>query len=152
MKAMKATMPAELQDDDLSMDSDDLPSDLDHESDSDEEVDAPSSDEDDEDAEKDEEDDKDALSLVEDSDNEDLVPLDADVPYGLIEFDGPASDNDGEEGEWGGIGGESQKKRKRGEEEGDSKKQRRKKLRSLPTFASYEDYAKMIEDGPEDNI
>ena len=56
-----------------------------------------------------------------------------------------------EEAEWGGIGGgSSQKKRKRGDEE-DGKK-RRKKLRSLPTFASYEDYAKMIEDGPEDNI
>ena len=29
---------------------------------------------------------------------------------------------------------------------------RKKKLRALPTFASYEDYARMIEDGPEENI
>lgn len=40
------------------------------------------------------------------------------------------------------------KKRKRDEE----KDGNRKKLRALPTFASYEDYAKMIEDGPEDNV
>ena len=48
----------------------------------------------------------------------------------------------------GGDGGAAGKKRKRKEED----KQRRKKLRSLPTFASYEDYAKLIEDGPEDDI
>ena len=47
----------------------------------------------------------------------------------------------------------AEKKRKREDGEGkNSSKDRRKKLRSLPTFASYEDYAKLIEDGPEDNI
>jgi ribosome biogenesis protein MAK21 len=40
-------------------------------------------------------------------------------------------------------------KRKRGN---DGAPSRRKKRRSLPTFASYEDYARMIEDGPEDNL
>ena len=29
---------------------------------------------------------------------------------------------------------------------------KRRKLAQLPTFASYEDYAKMIEEGPEDDI
>lgn len=144
LQAMKATLPAELQEDDLSDDSDELPSDLDEESDIDAEAEAEESqgevsDEDDED--------DDALSMAEASDNEDLLPLDGDIPDGLIDFDGPNSESDGE---WAGIGGSSDtKKRKRGD--GDDKK-RRKKLRSLPTFASYEDYAKMIEEGPEDNI
>ena len=71
---------------------------------------------------------------------------------GLIEYDGSDAESGGaaDEEEWGGIvEGTSTKKRKRDEESARSKK---KKLRSLPTFASYEDYAKMIEDGPEDNI
>lgn len=88
----------------------------------------------------------DALSIVEASDNEDLISLDGDVPDGLIEYDG----SDAEEEEWGGIeeGTVGRQKRKREETRGG----KRKKLRSLPTFASYKDYAKMIEDGPEDDI
>jgi ribosome biogenesis protein MAK21 len=93
-------------------------------------------------------DDDDALSLVEASDNEDLVSLDANFP-GLIDYDGSDEEAGGEdEEEWGGITQGGDKKRKRE----DSSNQKRKKLRSLPTFASYEDYAKMIEDGPEDDI
>lgn len=34
----------------------------------------------------------------------------------------------------------------------ESKREKRRKLRSLPTFASAEDYAKMIDDAPEDDI
>ncbi|KAG8733763.1 hypothetical protein FRC11_002832 [Ceratobasidium sp. 423] len=34
----------------------------------------------------------------------------------------------------------------------DSKREKRKKLRRLPTFASAEDYAKMIDEAPEDDI
>ena len=45
------------------------------------------------------------------------------------------------------LGGQC--RRKRGD---DDAKSRKKKLRSLPTFASYEDYAKLIDDEPEDNI
>jgi len=45
--------------------------------------------------------------------------------------------------------GEKQGERKREEEGG---KAHRKKLRSLPTFASYEDYARTIEDVPEDDL
>ena len=128
-------MPTELQDDDLVEDSDDMPSDLDDE----------------EAEEEDERDDDDALSLAEASDAEDLLSLDEDLPEGLIEYDGSDADSDAEipeeEEEWGGIGGG--KKRKRGD---DDAKSRKKKLRSLPTFASYEDYAKLIDDQPEDNI
>jgi len=44
------------------------------------------------------------------------------------------------------LGGK--RKRKGGKEE----LKTRKKARSLPTFASYEDYAKLIEEGPENDI
>ncbi|KAG6916630.1 hypothetical protein DXG01_006126 [Tephrocybe rancida] len=93
----------------------------------------------------------DALSLVEGSDNEDLISLHGDVPEGLIDWDGGSDDgNTAEvEEEWGGIeGGNEGKKRKREE----TSREKRKKLKSLPTFASYDDYARMIEDGPEDDI
>ncbi|KAJ7611600.1 CBF/Mak21 family-domain-containing protein [Roridomyces roridus] len=135
-KAMQASMPrANGDDEDLMEDSDELPSDLDDEDDGNSQLD---------------DEDEDALSLVEGSDNEDLVSLDGDIPAGLIEYDGSDGDDDEEEEEqeWGGITQGGDKKRKRE----DSSNQRRKKLRSLPTFASYEDYAKMIEDGPEDDI
>ncbi|KAJ7349048.1 CBF/Mak21 family-domain-containing protein [Mycena albidolilacea] len=129
-KAMQASMPqAGGDDEDLMEESDELPSDLDEGDDA-------------------SDDDDDALSLVEASDNEDLVSLDANFP-GLIDYDGSDEEAGGEdEEEWGGITQGGDKKRKRE----DSSNQKRKKLRSLPTFASYEDYAKMIEDGPEDDI
>lgn len=141
---MKASMPSELQDDDLSSDNDELPSGLDEDSDDDEGIES-----DEEEDENDEDDDEDALSLVEGSDAEDLLPLDANVPEGLIEYDGSDAEAEDEDEEWGGIGGAATNKRKHG---GEDDKKKRKKIRSLPTFASYEDYAKMIEDGPEDNI
>ncbi|KAH6902661.1 ribosome biogenesis protein [Coprinopsis sp. MPI-PUGE-AT-0042] len=115
------------------------------------------------------EDDEDALSLVEDSDNDDLLSLNDDIPVGHLSMLQVDSDSDEE---WGGVSSKSTKakskgaidepptedangnslktgKRKRAAEE---IKARRKKLRSLPTFASYEDYQKLIEDGPEDDI
>lgn len=134
-KAMQATMPHVAGDEDLMADSDSVASDLDDSDGEDEEVE----DEDDEDGGS-----GDDFSMVEASDNEDLLGLD-EVPQGLIECDGIA-DEDGEE-QWNGFG--STKKRK---QENESKREKRKKLRSLPTFASYEDYAKMIEDGPEDDV
>lgn len=90
----------------------------------------------------------DELSMAEASDAEDLVDLDADVPSGLIDFDSDAG-SEGAEEEWGGFEG-SLKKRKRSE--GADGKQKKKKLRSLPTFASYDDYAKMIEDEPDNDL
>ncbi|KAJ7184372.1 CBF/Mak21 family-domain-containing protein, partial [Mycena filopes] len=128
-KAMQASMPRANGDDDLMEESDEMPSD------------------DDEEDEEEEDDDDDALSLVEGSDNEDLVPLDADFP-GLLEYESDGGAEGAEDEEWGGISAGGDKKRKRE----DSSNQRRKKMRSLPTFASYEDYAKMIDDAPEDDI
>ena len=92
----------------------------------------------------------DAFSLAEGSDADDLIPLE-DMPGGLIEFAGSDVEDGGsipaEDEEWTGFSG-GNKKRKRGEDEGKG----RKKKRALPTFASYEDYAKLIEDAPEDDI
>ncbi|TEB35322.1 hypothetical protein FA13DRAFT_1728125 [Coprinellus micaceus] len=144
--AMKASMPRAEGDDDLLLSDSDL-SDEDDDSDLGEEFEKAmmSSDTNDDDA----------LSLVEGSDNEDLLALD-DIPTGLIPYDGPgsaASASDGEEEEWGGIEGEGDKKkrkRKGGKEE--SSRERKKRLKRLPTFASYEDYQKLIEEGPEDDI
>ena len=158
LQAMKATMPAELEDDDLMEDSeeeDDVPSDLDA-LDSDEEEGADAAEASEEEEDDDAEADDDAFSLAEGSDAEDLLPLDTEVPMGLIDYDGSdaGSESEGEDADeaWGGIASKQQDKGKRKRDEKESKKAQRKKLRSLPTFASYEDYAKMIEDGPEDNI
>ncbi|RDB21715.1 Ribosome biogenesis protein NOC1 [Hypsizygus marmoreus] len=138
-KAMKSTMPKAVGDDeDLMEESDELPSDFDEDDESEEEK-------------EDLEEDDDALSLVEGSDNEDLIPLDEGFPDSLIEWDGSDADHGPvEDEEWGGIGGGDGTGKKRKREE--TNREKRKKLRSLPTFASYEDYAKMIEDGPEDDI
>jgi ribosome biogenesis protein MAK21 len=134
-------MPKIAGEDDLSDDSDDIPSGLEDNDSEDEGEEAGAGEEDDPAS------DEDALSLAEGSDNEDLLPFDS-----LITYDGSDADaSAAEEEEWGGIATNEDpgQKRKRGREEA---KERRKKMRSLPTFASYEDYAKMIEDGPEDNI
>ncbi|OSX62863.1 hypothetical protein POSPLADRAFT_1065929 [Postia placenta MAD-698-R-SB12] len=157
--AMKATMPAELQDDDLmedSEDEDDIPSGLDEDSE-DENISLSDKESANEDEPEEEEDDgSDAFSLVEGSDAEDLLSLDADVDVpggiGLIEYDGSVASDDA--GEWSGFGaeGDAQSKKGKRKREQDGAKDRRKKLKSLPTFASYEDYARMIEDGPEDNL
>jgi ribosome biogenesis protein MAK21 len=126
LQAMKASIPKIPDDDALSEESNELPSDFDMS----------------EEGEDDESEEEEAFELAEASDNDDLLSLDADGPEGLIEYDGTDS-------EWGGIeteeAGEKRKRR-------DEWKERRKKLRSLPTFASYDEYAKMIEDGPEDDI
>src|ERR1700722_1065265 len=73
-------------------------------------------------------------SIAEGSDDEGLVSLD-----GLLEFDGPDEDED-----VGGWDGHDTKKRKH-----TGGKSSRKRTRiSLPTFASYEEYADMIDNGP----
>ncbi|KAL0577409.1 RNA-binding ribosome biosynthesis protein mak21 [Marasmius crinis-equi] len=133
-----------LDDSDLDGDDDEIPSGLDEDSDDD----LGSIEDDDDDDDQDlGDDDEDSLSFAEMSDNEDLVALD-DI-QGLMEYDGSDGSEGEQEEEWGGIGADTNKKRKRKAEEKGGK---RKKLRSLPTFATYEEYAKMIEDGPEDDI
>ena len=111
-------------------------------------------------SEVDDDDDDDKLSLVESSDAEDLIPFDEAEALafkdGLVDWPGDesdCSDGENEDEEWSGFGGGSptsgEKRKRKGGEEGQKK---RKKVRSLPTFASYEDYAKLIEEGPEDDI
>ncbi|KAG9047058.1 hypothetical protein FS837_003144 [Tulasnella sp. UAMH 9824] len=64
----------------------------------------------------------------------------------LIPFDEDASQD---EGEWGGLS-ESKKRKNNKETEGGRGKKRR--LAGVPTFASYEDYAKMIDEAPEEDL
>ena len=154
---MKASIPKEL---DISDDEDSIPSGL-AEGDDDSLVDPEDSAGDaEEPSEVDDDDDDDKLSLVESSDAEDLIPFDEAEALafkdGLIDWsgdEGSSSNGENEDEEWAGFGGDSptlggKRKRKGGEEE----QKKRKKVRSLPTFASYEDYAKLIEEGPEDDI
>lgn len=87
----------------------------------------------------------DGVSLAEGSDDDDLVAMD-DVPNGLIEYDGSHAATEQSDEEWGGVSGGDKRKRK------DKGQAKRKKRKTLPTFATYEEYAKMIEEGPEDEI
>jgi len=159
--AIKSSMPKEF---DISDDEDSIPPDFDEDDDGG----SPAGPQDPEDSGDDaeepsevyEDDDDDQLSLVESSDAEDLIPLgEAEAlafKDGLIDWpagEGDSSDGENVDEEWGGFGGDSPalgEKRKRigGKEE----QKKRKKVRSLPTFASYEDYAKLIEEGPDDDI
>ena len=87
----------------------------------------------------------DGISLAEGSDDDDLVAV-GDIPDGLIEYDGLGAETEQSNEEWGGIGGGDKRKWK------DNSQARRKKWKTLPTFATYEEYARMIKEGPEDQI
>ena len=84
-----------------------------------------------------------------DDDDDEFSDAEASDDLELIDYDTPDSNAE----DWTGIEGNfdvaADNKRKRGN---DGAPSRRKKRRSLPTFASYEEYARMIEDGPEDNL
>ncbi|KAH8830015.1 ribosome biogenesis protein [Flagelloscypha sp. PMI_526] len=88
-----------------------------------------------------------------DSDASDLMPFD-----GLIDFpdDEAVADDlenvEAEEEEWGGISGNDKKRKRKDAEKDDNGGKKKRKKAALPTFASYEDYQKMIEEGPEDFI
>ena len=142
-QAMRATMPKAGSDDELLFESDG--------EDDDELVPEEDSDKADEESEKDDADSHDdAFSLAEGSDDDDLLAI-GEVP-GLIEYDGSdlSADEDGDEGEeWGGFDDGIDKRKRKGRDQDEKK---RKKRKTLPTFASYEDYAKMIETGLEDDI
>jgi ribosome biogenesis protein MAK21 len=82
-------------------------------------------------------------------DEGDIVSDEDGDPTGLVAFpSGEESDGAGDD-EWQGFG-EDAKTRKRSRDKGAA--EGRKKRRKLATFASYEDYAAMIEKSQEDNI
>lgn len=140
-KAMKRSLPTA---DAIDIDSDDsegLPDP--EESHSEVDVDSQSEDKEGSDASNDQESEQDEpFDLGEDAD--DILDSDAEAPDGLLHF---GSD---EEEEWGGINSTVLGKRKGGEQHGGVKKKRR--LKDLPLFASMEDYEKLIDAEPEDNI
>lgn len=85
------------------------------------------------------------FSSAEDSDTDDLVHLDVETPAGIIH--GQTGSAAQESPVFG--GGKKRKRKGPGKEDMQIHK---KKLRNLPTFASYEDFAEMIEDDSEENL
>ena len=86
-----------------------------------------------------------------DEDEGDLVGSDIDAPDGLLHFgsDGEAQ----EEEEWGGIGtGATVARKKRKAKERRDGRRKTRRLRDLPTFASVEQYAKLIDEADEENL
>ena len=154
---MKASMPKEL---DISEEEDSLPSGLDdggsivsledfEESEDDTEEPSQVGEEDDDDTK---------LSLVESSDAEDLIPFDEaeEIAFkgGLMDLvaRGGGSDSQGEDEEWTGFGDRSPVLGEKRKLNSGKEPKKRKMARSLPTFANYDDYAQLIEEGPEDDI
>jgi ribosome biogenesis protein MAK21 len=98
------------------------------------------------------------LDFMEDED--DLVSdLDGegDDPIGLIEYaydaSGSEKEQEGEsDGEWQGFDSEPKPKKRGRETDADEGKKKRRKLKALPTFASYEDYAAMIENSKDEDV
>jgi ribosome biogenesis protein MAK21 len=88
-------------------------------------------------------------------DEDDLVGSDVDAPGGLLHI-GSESDAQGEEEEeWGGISaraGVTGKKRKAMDQSDGGRGKKRQRLRDLPTFASVEQYAKLIDEADEENL
>lgn len=138
-RAMQGNMPDAGDDMGLSDDSDSDGADVDYSSDEGgEEAEAAeeSDDEIDDDAgDRDEVSDDDDFPSFDDSDDEDLIPLD-EMPDEVL---GGSDEEEEEEDEEAGA------KRKRRDE----RKERRKKRKEMPAFASYEDYAKLIEEGSD---
>lgn len=86
-------------------------------------------------------------------DENDIITDEGGDPTGLVAFSSGSSDEDSDAeadgDEWQGFGSDV-KTRKRGRNK--EAAERKKKRRKLATFASYEDYAAMIEKSQEDNI
>jgi len=143
---MKASMPKELV---MSEDEVLIPSDLDEEDEEDPLIGLEDFDLSEGHAEERSDDDDVKLSLVESSDTEDLIPL---VEVEEMAFKAVPIDWLEEDEEWTGFGSGSPALGEKRKRNGNTEEKRRKKARSLPTFASYDDYAKLIEEGPEDDI
>lgn len=75
-------------------------------------------------------------------DEEDDSNASDDALVGLIDVES----EEGSDADWGGLTGEKRKKGKEDKEQSGTKKKRKV---ALPTFASYEDYAKMIDEAEE---
>ena len=123
-------------------DDDDLPSDLDDDEDDNEpDMGDVSADDDDDDDEDDD--------VIFPGGESDEIDSDTEIPVeGLVDFE--SGSEAAEEEEWTGISQSQNDKKRRRDSKSDGKQ--KKKLRSLPTFASLEDYEKMIDATPEDML
>jgi ribosome biogenesis protein MAK21 len=158
MQAMKASMPKADGDDDDDSDDDDVDDDslVEYPIHPDEHAssDTEGGQEEPSDAEDDGPVDWDGVGLssssdASDADESDVVNLDASAP--LVETQLTVYEQAGSATQVSPAlsGGKKRKQKGSGKED---ERVRKKKLRALPTFASYEDYAQMIEDGPEEDI
>jgi ribosome biogenesis protein MAK21 len=166
VQAMKASMPkAEGDDNDDDEDDDDsrVESSI-HDSDPDEHVSSDTEEEDQEELSSDAEDDDgvdwefDGVGMSSSTDAEDaddsVIPISFDSWYkhDLQRVNEQVGSATKEEKEPPPALSGGKKRKLGGSGNGDERRSRKKKLRALPTFASYEEYARMIEDGPEENI
>ena len=87
-------------------------------------------------------------------DDDDLVGSEVDAPDGLLHLGHDEVQEEEEEEEWGGIGANAaaigRKRKAKDQPNGDRRKKRR--LRDLPTFASAEEYARLIDGADEENL
>jgi len=87
--------------------------------------------------------------------DDDLVGSDVDAPDGLLRLgsDGEVQEEEVEEG-WGGIGADAvaTRKKRKAKDQPDSDRRKKRRLRDLPTFASAEQYAKLIDGADEENL
>jgi ribosome biogenesis protein MAK21 len=110
--------------------------------------------EEDDKAEAESEEDSEGVLSIGNDDVDDILESDAElpesVPDGLIHF---SSEEDNENAPWGGINSSvAGVKRKAGKQDDNSGRKKKKRLKDLPLFASLEDYEKLIDAQPEDNI
>lgn len=86
-------------------------------------------------------------------DEDDLIGSDVDAPDGLLRL-GSDGEVQEEEEEWGGIGADATitRKKRKAQNQSDGGKRKKRRLRDLPTFASADQYAQLIDEGDEENL
>jgi len=87
-------------------------------------------------------------------DDDDIVGSGTDAPDGLLRLSSDEAQEDESEEEWGGIGGNvvATDKKRKAKDQPDGVRRKKRRLRDLPTFASVEQYAKLIDEADEENL
>ena len=87
-------------------------------------------------------------------DDDDIVGSDADAPDGLLRLSSDEAQGEDEEEEWGGIGtgAVATEKKRKAKDQPNGGRGKKRRLRDLPTFASAEQYARLIDEADEENL
>ena len=85
-------------------------------------------------------------------DDDDLVGSEVDAPDGLLPLGYDEAQE--EEDEWGGIGADAAVtgRKRKAKDQPNSDRRKKRRLRDLPTFASAEEYARLIDGADEENL